>query len=67
MRIAMKRIHRTLGRISNQAYGIWQDVLRLLLADVGDSIRGLRDAALLQLSYNTLCRRSELVTCGLMM
>jgi integrase len=29
---------------------------------VGDSIRGLRDAALLQLAYDTLCRRSELIT-----
>jgi site-specific recombinase XerD len=37
-------------------------MLNLLLANVGDSIRGLRDAALLQLTYDTLCRRSELVT-----
>ena len=60
--IAMKRMHRTLGRSANQAYGIRQDMLNLLLVNVGDSIRGLRDAALLQLAYDTLCRRSELVT-----
>lgn len=32
------------------------------LESMGDSIRELRDAALLQLAYDTLCRRSELVT-----
>jgi site-specific recombinase XerD len=62
VRIAMKRMHRTLGRSANQAYGIRQEMLHVLLANVGDSIRGLRDAALLQLAYDTLCRRSELVT-----
>lgn len=62
VRIAMKRMHRTLGRSANQAYGIRQDMLNLLLAHVDDSLRGLRDAALLQLAYDTLCRRSELVT-----
>jgi site-specific recombinase XerD len=62
VRIAMKRMHRTLGRSANQAYGIRQEMLHVLLANVGDSIRGLRDAALLQLAYDTLCRRSELVS-----
>jgi len=62
VRIAMKRMYRTLGRAANQAYGIRQDMLNLLLANVGDSLRGLRDAALLQLAYDTLCRRSELIT-----
>jgi site-specific recombinase XerC len=58
----MKRMHRALGRASNQPYGIRQDMLNLLLANVDDYIRGLRDAALLQLVYNTLCHRSELAT-----
>jgi site-specific recombinase XerD len=62
VRIAMKRMHRTLGRSANQAYGIRQDMVNLILANVGNSVRGLRDAALLQLAYDTLCRRSELVT-----
>ena len=62
VRIAMKRMHRTLGRSANQAYGIRQDMVNLLLANVGDSIRGLRDATVLQLAYDTLCRCSELVT-----
>ena len=42
VRIAMKRMHRTLGRSANQAYGIRQEMLHVLLANVGDSIRGLR-------------------------
>jgi integrase len=58
----MKRMYRNLGRVTKQAYGIRQETLNLLLAAVGDSIRGLRDAALLQLAYDTLCRRSELIT-----
>ena len=62
VRIAMKRMYRNLGRVSKQAYGIRQETLNLLLAAVGDSLRGLRDAALLQLAYDTLCRRSELIT-----
>ena len=42
--IAMKRMHRTLGRSANQAHGIRHDLLNLLLANVGDSIGGLWDA-----------------------
>jgi len=60
VRIAMKRMHRTLGRLTNQAYGVRHDLLNLLLANVGESIRRLRDAALLQRAFDTLCRRSEL-------
>jgi site-specific recombinase XerD len=62
VRIAMKRMYRNLGRPAIQAYGIRQDTLNLLLAAVGDSIQGLRDAALLQLVYDAHCRRSELIT-----
>ena len=62
VRIAMKRMHRTLGRLANQAYGNRHDLLNLLLASVGESTRALRDGALLQLANDTLCRRSELVT-----
>jgi len=62
VRIAMKHMYRNLGRVAKQAYGIRQETLNLLLAAAGDSIRGLRDAALLQLAYDTLCRRSELIT-----
>lgn len=61
-RLEIKRIHRTLGRASKQAFGIAKSILTQLLAQVGCSVRGLRDAALLKLAYDTLCRRSELVS-----
>ena len=61
-RLEMKRIYRTLGRASKQAFGITQSILTQLLTQVGCSVWGLRDAALLQLAYDTLCRRSELVS-----
>jgi site-specific recombinase XerD len=60
--IAMKRIHLTIERPAMQVYGFQQDMLNMLLANVGDSIGVLRDKALLQLAYGTLYRRSELVT-----
>ena len=59
LRIAMKRMHRTLERSANQAYGIRHDLMNLLLANVGDSIRVLLDAALLQLAEDTLYRCSD--------
>jgi hypothetical protein len=59
---AMKRMNRTLGWVCDQAYGVRQDVLRLPLANVGNSVRESGDAALLKLAYDTLCHRSELVT-----
>lgn len=61
-RLEMKRMHRTLGRASKQAFGITQSILTQLLAQVDCSVRGLRDAALLQLAYDTLCRRSKLMS-----
>lgn len=59
--IAMKRMHRKLGRASSQAQAITADVLEKLLATIGNSKRGMRDRALLLIAYDTLCRRSELV------
>ena len=50
----MKRMHRTLGRVSKQAFGITQPILTQLLTQVGCSVQSLRDAALLQLAYDTL-------------
>jgi hypothetical protein len=51
--IAMKRMHRTLGRSANKAYGIRQEMLNVFLANVGNSIGRLRDAALLQIASIT--------------
>ena len=60
--LEMRRMHRKLGRSCSQAGSINADTLdRLLLATDG-SIRGTRDRALLLVAYDTLCRRSELVS-----
>ncbi|QWE10891.1 site-specific integrase [Polynucleobacter sp. es-EL-1] len=60
--LEMRRMHRKLGRSSNQASGINTDVLEKFLIATDDSIRGIRDRALLLVAYDTLCRRSELVS-----
>lgn len=60
--IAMKRMHRKLGRASSQAQAITGNVLEKLLATMCQTDRGIRDRALLLIAYDTLCRRSELVS-----
>ena len=60
--LEMRRMHRKLGRSSNQAGSINTDTLDKLLKATDDSIRGIRDRALLLVAYDTLCRRSELVS-----
>jgi site-specific recombinase XerD len=60
--LEMRRMHRKLGRSSRQACGINVDALDKLLLATDDSIRGIRDRALLLVAYDTLCRRSELVS-----
>jgi len=60
--LEMRRMHRKLGRSSKQAGGINADILEKLLLATDNSIRGMRDRALLLVAYDTLCRRSELVS-----
>ena len=60
--LEMRRMHRKLGRSSSQASSINADTLDKLLLATDDSIRGIRDRALLLVAYDTLCRRSELVS-----
>lgn len=60
--LEMRRMHRKLGRSSKQASGINADTLEKLLLATDNSIRGIRDRALLLVAYDTLCRRSELVS-----
>lgn len=59
MTLAMKQMHRKLGRAAKQAQGIRADLLEHLLTATEMNLRGLRDQALL-VAYNTLSRRSEL-------
>ena len=60
--LEMRRMHRKLGRSSKQASGINAIVLEKMLSATDDSIRGVRDRALLLVAYETLCRRSELIS-----
>ena len=60
--IAMKRMHRKLGRAAGQAQGITSNLLEKLLAATDSSPRGIRNRALLLTAYDTMCRRSELVS-----
>jgi site-specific recombinase XerD len=58
--LALKRMHRSIGRQQAQATPLTRDVLEKLLAQCDDDIRGLRDRVLLKLGYETMRRRSEL-------
>jgi len=62
VKIELRRMHRTLGRYSNQAFGITTPILEKMLRATDHSLRGIRDRALLQLAYDSMCRRSELVS-----
>ena len=62
VKIEMRRMYRTLGRYAKQAYGINKDLLDKMVAATEDSLRGVRDKAILLVAYDSLCRRSELVS-----
>ena len=60
--LEVRRMYRKLGRASNQALGVTQPILEKLISVTDDSLRGIRDRTLLLLAYDSLCRRSELVS-----
>lgn len=62
VKIEVRRMHRTLGRYSQQAFGITAPILEKMLEATADNLRGARDRALLLLAYDSMCRRSELVS-----
>ena len=55
-------MHRTLGQYSHQAFGITTKILENMLGATVNNMRVYRDRALLLLAYDSLCRRSELVS-----
>lgn len=64
VKIELRRMHRALGRYSQQAFGITAPILEKMLEASSSNLRGIRDRALLQLAYDSMCRRSELVSLG---
>jgi site-specific recombinase XerD len=62
VKIELRRMHRKLGRFSQQAFGITAPILEKMLGAITNNLRGTRDRALLLLAYDSMCRRSELVS-----
>jgi len=60
--VAMRRAFRTKPRRQKQALGLTRALRDKLLASCPDTLAGLRNRALIAVGYDTLCRRSELVS-----
>jgi integrase len=58
--LAIKRMHRKIGRAQQQATPLTKPLLNQLLSNCDNSVRGLRNQVLLRLGYETMRRRSEL-------
>jgi site-specific recombinase XerD len=58
--LAIKRMHRKIGRARRQAAPLTKPLLSQLLSNCDNSVRGLRNQVLLRLGYETMRRRSEL-------
>lgn len=62
VKLAVRKMHRKLGRLCAQAEPINKTRLQSLLFTTGDDLRGERDRTLLMLAYDTMRRRSELAS-----
>jgi len=58
--LALKRMHRKIGRAQEQAAPLTKILLEQLLNNCDNSIRGIRNQVLLKLGYETMRRRAEL-------
>jgi len=58
--LALKRMHRKIGRAQEQATPLTKTLLNQLLNNCDNSIMGMRNQVLLRLGYETMRRRSEL-------
>ena len=61
VKLALKRMHRELGRAQRQAAPLNRPQIDQMLHAPGDSLRAMRDRALLATCYDTLMRESEAV------
>ena len=60
--LALKRMHRKIGRAQEQATPLTKTLLNQLLGRCDNSVMGIRNQVLLRLGYETMRRRSELCT-----
>jgi len=58
--LAIKRMHRKIGRQQQQATPLTKPLLTQLISNCDSSVRGVRNKVLLRLGYETMRRRSEL-------
>ena len=58
--LAVRRASRLKTRRPKQVRGLTRDILSKIVAACPDTMAGLRDAALIRVGYDTLCRSSEL-------
>lgn len=58
--LALRRAARRKNRRPAQASGLTSDILNRILGDLPETLSGLRDAALISVGYDTLCRSCEL-------
>ena len=58
--LALKRMHRKIGRAQEQATPLTKSLLNQLLNNSDNSVMGTRNQVLLRLGYETMRRRSEL-------
>jgi len=62
VKIELRRMHRNLGRGCKQAAGIDAELLSRMVKSTGNTLKGIRNRALLLTAYDSMCRRSELVS-----
>lgn len=62
VKITFRKISRQLGSRLDQAYPVTRPVLDLLIKSCGHDLRGIRNKALLLLAYDSMRRRSELIS-----
>jgi integrase len=61
VKLALKRMHRALGRAQRQAAPVSDGLVERMLAAAGSTLRDLRNKAMLVVAYTTMARRAELI------
>ena len=67
VKLATRKMHRKLGRACKQAQPINKEILEIMIRtcsskEPAEKLRALRDRVLIMLAYDTMARRSELVS-----